>query len=110
MDSAATDPNGPDGAISPRDGGSVRPYFNTRMPQFGKENVGHLPELFVVIDRKPDKLIATGDDPDSQKEAGRKMIGTCGLSCIACHRFNRQPAQTMQVMDLMTTTDRLNED
>ncbi|HET6251757.1 MAG TPA: c-type cytochrome [Tepidisphaeraceae bacterium] len=92
-------------------GAAVRPYINTRMPQFGKENVGQLAELFVAVDRKPEKLAASPDAPDAQKEAGRKLVGTNGgLSCIACHRFNREPAQAMQVMDLVTTTDRLNED
>ena len=29
-------------------GGSVRPYLDARMPQFGKENVGHLPAVLGV--------------------------------------------------------------
>jgi mono/diheme cytochrome c family protein len=91
-------------------GASVRPYLNTRMPQFGRENVGQLPRLLVSIDRKPQELAAVADDPGSQREAGRKIVGTTGLSCIACHRFNNQPAQTLQVIDLTTSTQRLNED
>ena len=80
------------------------------MPQFGWENVGQLPGLLVSIDRKPQQLAAVADDPGSQKEAGRKIVGTTGLSCIACHRFNNQPAQTLQVIDLATSVQRLNED
>lgn len=38
------------------------------------------------------------------------MVGTDGLSCIACHRFNRQPAHALQVLDLAGVTGRLNED
>ena len=80
------------------------------MPQFGSENVGHLPELLIAIDRKPGKIPASVDDPVAQREAGRKIVGTDGLSCIVCHRFNHQPAQTMQVVDLTTGAERLNED
>ena len=91
-------------------GAIVRPYLNTRMPQFGSGNVGHLPELLIAIDRKPGKIPASVDDPVVQREAGRKIVGTDGLSCIVCHRFNHQPAQTMQVVDLTTGAERLNED
>ena len=92
-------------------GASVRPYMNTRMPQFGAANVGHLAELFIALDRHPQPLQPVADAPDIQREAGRKLVGTDGgLSCIACHRFNRQPAQALQVIDLATVTERLNED
>ena len=92
------------------EGASVRPYLNTRMPLFGAENVGHLAELFVTLDRHAQPIAAVADLPEIQREAGRKLVGTDGLSCIACHRFNRQPAHSMQVLDLTTTTGRLNED
>ena len=88
----------------------VRPYINTRMPQFGVSNVGHLPELFVELDRQEQVVRDTPDAPEVQREAGRKLVGTDGLSCIACHRFNRQPALALQVLDLTTTVERLNED
>ncbi|MEO8351142.1 MAG: hypothetical protein ABI680_05385, partial [Chthoniobacteraceae bacterium] len=91
------------------EGASVRPYLNTRMPQFGAANVGHLAELFVTLDRHPSPLAAVSDAPDKQREGGRQLTGTDGLSCIACHRFNRQPAHAMQVIDLVTVTERLNE-
>lgn len=89
---------------------AVRPYLNTRMPQFGEGNTAHLPELFVALDRRPIAAKASADPPGAQRDIGRKLVGTDGLSCIACHRFNRQPAQAMQVVDLISVTDRLNED
>jgi len=92
------------------EGAAVRPYLNTRMPQFGVTNVGPLTELFVQMDRRPQTIPSSPDPTDAQREAGRRLVGTDGLSCIACHRFNRQPAHTMQVLDLSTTTGRLNED
>ncbi len=91
-------------------GASVRPYFNTRMPQFGINNVGRLPALFIALDRHPSTLLPVTDSPDAQRNAGRRLVGTDGLSCIACHRFNRQPGHTMQAIDLTTSMERLNED
>lgn len=91
-------------------GAGVRSYMNTRMPQFGPDNVRHLTELFVTLDRRQQDLPPVSDTPEVQREAGRRMVGTDGLSCIACHRFNRQPGQAFQVIDLTTATERLNED
>ena len=92
------------------EGVSVRPYVNTRMPAFGAANVGHLAELFVALDRHATPLASVADKPEVQRDEGRRLMGTNGLSCIVCHRFNRQPAHTMQVFDLINVTDRLNED
>ncbi len=92
------------------EGAAVRPYLNTRMPQFGPANIGHLPDLLTTIDRNAVPVKPTSDSPEIQRAAGRLLTGTDGLSCIACHRFNRQPAHSLQVLDLTTTTQRLNED
>ncbi len=92
------------------EGAAVRPYLNTRMPQFGTAHTGHLAGLLVALDRKADPVTPSPDPPDIQREAGRKLTGTDGLSCIGCHQFNRQPAHALQVMDLTTTTQRLNDD
>jgi mono/diheme cytochrome c family protein len=92
------------------EGAPVRPYLNVRMPQFGAGNVGHLADGFVALDRESREQPTVSDPADLQREAGRRMVGTDGLSCVACHRFNRQPAQALQVMDLVTVTRRLNPD
>ena len=92
------------------EGAGVRPYLNTRMPQFGAANVAHLTELLISLDRHALPIKPVPDSPDAQRDAGRKLTGTDGLSCIACHRFNRHPAHALQVLDLTTTTARLNED
>lgn len=91
-------------------GSAVRPYLNTRMPQFGAANVAHLAELFVTLDRHAQPLAKVSDSVDVLRDAGRKLVGTDGISCIACHRFARQPAHMLQVMDLTSVTERLNED
>jgi mono/diheme cytochrome c family protein len=92
-------------------GAPVRPYLNTRMPRFSHEAVTRLAPLFVTLDRQEEPVAPTKDSPEDQREAGRRLVGTDGLSCIACHRFNRQPAHALQVMDLAAAvTGRLNED
>lgn len=92
------------------EGAAVRPYLNTRMPQFGAAHTAHLADLLVSLDRKADPVSPAPDAPEIQREAGRKITGTDGLSCIGCHQFNRQPAHAMQVLDLTTSAQRLNED
>ncbi len=92
------------------EGSGVRPYLNTRMPRFGASNVGHLTDIFVMLDHQAQPIAPVTDAPDVQREVGRKLIGTDGLSCVACHRFNRQPAHSMQVVDLAYLTEHLNED
>ena len=91
-------------------GERVRPYVDTRMPQFGAANVGHLTDLFIAVDRQAQPVVVAPDTPDALRDAGRKLVGTDGLSCIACHRFNRQPAHSLQMVDLITVPERLNED
>ena len=54
-----------------------RPYMATRMPQFGRDNIGHLPALFELLDGSP---VA---DPEPKfngelLEAGRALVGTKG--------------------------------
>ena len=89
---------------------SVRPYLNTRMPQFGVANVRELPRLFEEIDQNAPFIKASADSSEDLIEAGRKLTGTGGLSCIACHKFNRQPAHALQVIDLITAPQRLNHE
>lgn len=88
----------------------VRPYLRTRMPQFGADQVGFLTSLLIELDRHPGAPPSVNDSPSEQRDAGRRLVGVDGLSCIACHRFNRQPAHALQVLDLTTTPQRLNPD
>lgn len=89
---------------------TVRPYLNIRMHQFGVANVGHLADVLVSLDRQARPVSGSSDTSEVQKEAGRKLVETDGLSCIAFHRFNDQPAHFMEVLDLTRMTGRLNED
>jgi mono/diheme cytochrome c family protein len=52
-------------------GASVRPYFNTRMPQFGSKNVGHLTDLFVALDRRAQAIPPVPDGPARRRTQAR---------------------------------------
>jgi len=96
------------------DGGAVRPYMATRMPQFGAANVGHLPELFENADTKVDALpqpdvFASGVAEQANK-SGRKLIGVGGLTCIACHMFDGNKSLGVPALDLATAGQRLKFD
>ena len=107
---------------------NVRPYLNTRMPQFteglyrrGRQRWINMPspsqrqleplaKQLLELDRHAQPIKPATDTREVLVEAGRKLTGTDGLSCIGCHRFNKQPAHALQVLDLTTTPTRLNED
>jgi mono/diheme cytochrome c family protein len=96
------------------DGGAVRPYMATRMPQFGAANVGRLPELFDKADSKPDAqpqpdVFAAGVANDANKY-GRKLIGVGGLTCISCHMFDGNKSLGVPALDLATAGQRLKFD
>ena len=93
---------------------AVRPYMATRMPQFGAANVAHLPELFAQADAQPDAqpdpdVFAKGMAADANK-FGRKLIGTTGMSCIACHNLAGNKSLGVPALDLATSGQRLKWD
>jgi hypothetical protein len=87
--------------------GRARPYMATRMPQFGAENIGQLPALFA----KADYLGTPSNEEIHRADAkhGRKLVGTTGLSCIACHMFAGQASLGIPAMDLTLMPDRLQK-
>ncbi len=100
------------------DGESVRHYMATRMPQYGVENLGHLPALFARLDvlksRQMNIPSPEGKRSQSEREheklvraAGRELLGDQGLNCIACHNFNGKASQANQGIDLVTSYERL---
>ena len=88
------------------DGERIRYYMATRMPLFGKNNVGHLPDLFMEEDgtriapRTPKFSSRLVDD-------GRFLVGKKGVSCISCHSWGGYKAQGVEGMDLIPMTKRL---
>jgi len=99
-------------------GAKDRPYMLTRMPRFGKANVGHLLAAFVAADRKTDRRDQSGgsqnpriDLPDYRiKAIGRFMVGAKALSCVKCHYFGPYKATGIQSLDLQKMTRRLRKD
>jgi cbb3-type cytochrome oxidase cytochrome c subunit len=94
-------------------GGAVRPYMATRMPQFGAANVGRLPELFAKADALPETKPAPdvrGSNVTGEAKSGRKLIGVGGLTCIACHMFDGHKSLGVPALDLATVGTRLKFD
>ena len=92
-----------------REGTKVRPYMATRMPVFGSPLLESLPSKFRTADRSPD---APSDPPISARDAkfGWKLVGTDGLSCVACHTFARYPSLGIPALGLETMGHRLEWD
>ncbi|BDS06726.1 hypothetical protein NT6N_17660 [Oceaniferula spumae] len=90
-------------------GGRQRFYMHTRMPQYGKENVGHLVELFGKVDQLEEVKLPEISNIKESKNAGYEMIGNKGFSCIACHDFNGHHAAGAGALDLVNLTDRIQK-
>ncbi|MGC4006318.1 MAG: PA14 domain-containing protein [Pirellulales bacterium] len=88
-------------------GGSARPYMDTRMPQFGAENLGPLAAQFTEVDLKNTPIPPVDLKVDDMKKHGQKLVGKEGLSCVSCHMFNKYRSLGIQAMDLTLMRDRL---
>ena len=91
-------------------GKSVRPYMNTRMPQYGEENIGHLIDLFQSRDQLEKTKLARIEDKKKAREAGVQLVGNKGLNCVACHTYQYKLSDTMPAVDLTEMAQRLKED
>lgn len=87
-------------------GTKTRPYMATKMPVFGDAHVGGLPLLFEQADAQgpaqADPVFTTRD-----MKAGWKLVGSDGLSCIACHTFGPHKSLGIPAMDLTQMSKRL---
>jgi cbb3-type cytochrome oxidase cytochrome c subunit len=90
-------------------GGRQREYLNTRMPLFGEANVAHLVEGFEKIDKLEKIAYPKITNIRESKTAGYEMIGSTGLSCIACHDFNGQKSGGAGALELIHVTKRLKK-
>ena len=90
-------------------GRPIRPYVLTRMPQFGKDNVVHLVELFGQTDQLPPVEIAAPPVEEKLRDVGAELAGSQGLNCIVCHTFLAQQAANMPAVDLTEMTERLQK-
>ncbi len=91
------------------DAEAVRPYMHTRMPQFGEENLAHLPELLERVDsmEPTEPHVPEGKEREVARDAGRELLGTTGLSCVSCHNFNGKETQGFKGVDLINSHERL---
>lgn len=91
------------------DGESVRPYMTTRMPQFGREALEGLPELFTKCDKMEEVVMAPPNRQEGPmiRNGGHLLAGDKGLNCIACHNYNEKESPGMKGLDLMTSYQRL---
>ncbi|HZN32643.1 MAG TPA: PA14 domain-containing protein [Pirellulaceae bacterium] len=93
-------------------GAKDRPYMFTRMPEFGLANVGTLVAGLAKADAgairpAPETKVAPGDEEKRLKAAGRRLVGSQGLSCIKCHTFAGKRSTGIQALSLTTMTRRL---
>jgi len=89
------------------DGKRVHQHMASRMPEFGKANIGHLVDAFHEAD--PQKSVIA--EPEFSVEAakvGRDLVGTSnGLGCIRCHEFCGEDSLGIPAVDLEPMTRRL---
>lgn len=92
------------------EGGSVRPYLNVRMPNFGKANTEALPALLAEADKpeNPPSIDTSGLAKHHRSEGGRKMMGITGLGCVTCHGLKDRKSLGVPVINLTHTVERLN--
>ena len=86
-----------------------RDYMDASMPQFGEANVGHLVKLFEKVDDLETAVLPKVSNMKESKDAGYDMVGTNGLSCIACHEFNGQKSGEVAALDISQVTQRLKK-
>ncbi|WP_395736651.1 c-type cytochrome [Prosthecobacter sp.] len=89
--------------------GSVRPYMDTHMPSFGREQTEMLITWLNEADalEKPFKIDVTGLAKHHRAELGRQLLGAKGLACVACHGLKDRKSLGPPVIRLTHTTERL---
>ena len=92
------------------EGATARPYMATRMPQFGRANMEPLVDWLAMVDH-PDAAAPSEAEPTdfpAAPAAGRKLAGTGGLACIACHNFAGHASLGVPAIDMTLMASRLN--
>lgn len=91
------------------EGGSVRPYMNTRMPNFGQPHTEPLIAWLEEADQsaKPVQIDVSGLLGHQRAEPGRKLLGITGLGCVSCHGLKDRKSPGPPVVRLTQTVARL---
>lgn len=94
-------------------GARSRPYMATRMPAFGEANANALAVAFEKADltstQQPEPDVMNVESAELAKH-GLKLMGTGGVSCIACHNFAGHASLGIPAIDLTTMGKRLRFD
>lgn len=91
--------------------GRARPWLALRMPQFGKDHVGHLPVALAALEgNESDDAVHRTQATPAKIQAGRLMIGKTGFGCASCHDIAGQAGGGTRGPDLATTTSRVRYD
>jgi len=90
-------------------GASARPYLNTRMPKFGAANTEPLAGWLKQLDTMPPAEFTRVRPADKPHDVGRELAGSKAFNCIACHTFREKSAAPIRALDLMSMTERLEE-
>jgi cytochrome c2 len=88
----------------------VRPYMNTRMPNWGNAHAKVITKQFSKSDIQPDEKPTPRDGQENQVGRnmwGRALVGIEGLGCIQCHPLNGNRSLGIQAMDLKHSGKRL---
>lgn len=90
-------------------GGSVRPYMDTRMPDFGRVQTEMLIRAFDDADKldPPVRIDVSGLEKHHRAELGRKLLGATGLACVSCHGLKDRKSLGPPVIRLTQTVERL---
>jgi mono/diheme cytochrome c family protein len=89
--------------------GSVRPYMDTHMPSFGREQTEMLIAWLNEADalEKPFQIDVSGLAKHHRAEAGRQLLGAKGLACVSCHGLKDRKSLGPPVIRLTHTVERL---
>lgn len=90
-------------------GGSVRPYMDTRMPNFGRAQTEDLIAWLNEADKRerPVTINVSGLEKHHRAELGRKLLGSTGLACVSCHGLKDRKSLGPPVIRLTHTVERL---
>jgi mono/diheme cytochrome c family protein len=89
--------------------GSVRPYMDIRMPNFGQAQTEMLISAFNEADKLDQavKIDVSGLEKHHRAELGRKLLGATGLACVSCHGLKDRKSLGPPVIRLTHTVERL---
>ncbi|HEB54661.1 MAG TPA: hypothetical protein ENI87_15540 [bacterium] len=87
-------------------GHKARDYVRMRMPAFGADRGEQYAEWFAAVDA-PGLSDREPEFDSAAVELGRRLVGSGGRNCVACHRVSGRAALGPQGMDLARQFERV---